>query len=209
MESARNLPIRSLSCSRRFARASRSRPRIPRASWCHPLTRRTEAACQNGTTRLPEWGHLPEWCHPSVRSAAKPDSAAKMAPTACQTGATPQHASQLVPPAGSSPADSAGKLNTGKLGPPPNPLGPESGPPVSSSRQFLSDCQNSATRRFGAKMVPPVSSESCQTGATPRCKLGATPQTGMRKWRRRAGPVRPELLPSARSCRLRGLTHCR
>jgi hypothetical protein len=180
----------------------------------------------------------PRWCHPSVRSprmvppgswspagtAAKPKTVPPVSSDRRQPGATRQSggANWCHPPvrhASSSPADSAWKPETDSWGHPPVRLRQMSRvtewchPPVRRGQLVPSAGSSPADSARKPETVPPVSSRR-QSGATPRfggdrCKLGATPQSEGRKWRRRAGPVRPELLPFARPGRFRGLTQRR
>ena len=138
--------------------------------------------------------------------------------------ATPQSTSRhvrMVPPVSSSPAGSAGKS---KPVPPVSPK--QCHPSVPSAAKNGKRRQDGATRQFrgpvGAGLVgaSPQSArlpEWCHSSIRSAANLvpppnsewptGATPQSGGRKWRRRSGPLRPVLLPSARSDRFQVFTH--
>jgi hypothetical protein len=188
-------------------------PPVSLRGWCHPSVRLRQEA-RNSATR--QFGAPPSWCHPPVRRGqiqAWGRSGGRLVPPASPkgpTGATRQFGrGQLVPPVGSSPAGSVGK--------------PETVPPVSSESRLpgATSRQAGATRQIAQiQLVPPVGLSPAGSARKPetvprpssspaRCKLGATPQSGGRKWRRCCGPLRPELLPFARSCRLWGFTHRR
>ena len=153
---------------------------------CHPQLVPPFSSDRRQTGATPGFAPVnpvPKQCHPSVRARNR---------ATLQFGSQPDWCHPRVRLAGSSPADSAGKLNTGKLGPPPNPLGPESGPPVSSSptaktvppvglspagsvRKPETEPETeppvSSEASYG-QLVPPVSSEHRQTGATRRFVSG-------------------------------------
>ena len=168
-------------------------------------TPRSERQRQNART--------PTWCHPSVRHVSSSPTGSAGKP-------------ETVPPVG--PGNSWGQDSWGHapvhlrriLGATPQSARVR----IGATRRFVSGrdgerTQNSepktedkwghpsvqiASVQIAAKLVPPSGSRP-----STRCQDSATPQTGRRKWRRRSGPLRPELLSFARSCRLRGLTHCR
>ena len=159
-------------------------PPVFRGSCClgPPPIHAAEAASQDGATR--RFGEPPSWCHPPVRRG------------------------QLVPPVGSSTADSAGKLETvpveptsatrqygrGQLVPPANWCHPSrrrqrAGLCHPSIREAQAASRDGATRQFGrGQLVRPVGSSP--VGSSPaepqtvppvssdRRQSGATPRFG-------------------------------
>ena len=159
-------------------------PFNPRASRCHPPIH--QPACQDGATR--------QFVSGRVRREV-------------QTSATRQP--ETVPPVSSERREER-KASTRWCHPPVQRAG------------WCRAGWCPPSIRPTARMVPLVNSERRQPGATPqlgmanwchppvrKCKLGATPQSGGRKWRHRSGPLRPELLPFARSDRFQFVTQRR
>jgi hypothetical protein len=172
---------------------------------CHPPVRRHHARAVGATPQfrdrqpgtkmgppvisVPSAQNPPSWCHPS--DCPNP------------TGATRRFVSGRV---------SRQARNSANR---------QFGEPPTRCHQPPSWCHPSDCRKpTGSQLVPPVGLSPAGSARKPetvprpssspaRCKLGATPQSGGRKWRRCSWPLRPELLPFARSCRLWGFTHRR
>jgi hypothetical protein len=216
-------------------RASRCHPPIhpgesvpppnPPASRCHPPIH--QPACQDGATRQFVSGRVrrevqtsatpqpetvppvsserreerkasPRWCHPPVQRAGWCRAGWCPPPTWCHP---PTRNGQLVPPPSSEvqawchpPIRGAEVASSIRASPPSAGLVGAS----PQSARLPEWCHSSI--RSAANLVPPPNSE---------WPTGATPQSGGRKWRRRSGPLRPELLPFARSDRFQFVTQRR
>ena len=133
-------------------------------NWCHPqLVPPATGATRNGchpqlvppaTGATLQFGSPPNWCHPRVR-ARQPG-----AKTVPPVGSSPKQshpsvriAARLVPPPGSSRRFVSGRFGREaqyrEVG--ATPQSARAG--IGATRQFLSDCQNSATRRFVSSRV--------------------------------------------------------
>ena len=205
------------------------------ANWCHPPVRHAGSSPADSAwkpeTVPPRFS--PKQCHPSVRRHHADLRILGATPLfVFQDGATRQFAERSMPPPSprmvppvsseyqyvSRPGHPPVRLRQGRRGSPEhraqNSATRQSGganwchPPVRHASSSPADSAwkpETVPPRFScSKMVPPVSlpASVCRT-------FGATPQSGGRKWRRCSWPLRPELLPFARSDRFQFVTHRR
>jgi hypothetical protein len=173
----------------------------------------------------------PTQCHPSVRCAAKlvppasPEGTdSSLGPVGRPVGATRQseganwcHPSVRTGPTGATRRFVSGRVSRQAR----NSATRQFGEPPTRCHQPPSWCHPSDCRKpTGSQLVPPVGLSPAGSARKPetvprpssspaRCKLGATPQSGGRKWRRCSWPLRPELLPFARSDRFQFVTQRR
>jgi hypothetical protein len=165
----------------------------------------------------------PTQCHPSVRRGqlvppASPEGTdSSLGPVGRPVGATRQseganwcHPSVRTGPTGATRRFVSGRVSRQAR----NSATRQFGEPPTRCHQPPSWCHPSDCRKpTGSQLVPPVGLSPAGSARKPetvprpssspaRCKLGATPQSGGRKWRRCCGPLRPAMLPFARSCRL-------
>jgi hypothetical protein len=201
-------------------------------SWCHP------SDCRKPTGATRRFVSSPKQCHPPVRRhharavGATPQfrdrqPGTKMGPPVISVPSAQNppswcHPSDCPNPTGATRRFVSRRFVSGRVSRQARNIATRQfGEPPTRCHQPPSWCHPSDCRKpTGSQLVPPVGLSPAGSARKPetvprpssspaRCKLGATPQSGGRKWRRCCGPLRPELLPFARSCRLWGFTHRR
>ena len=203
--------------------------------WCHQPPRMVPPV-SSPTAGSPKQCHPSVRCaaklvlpvSPEGPTGATRDPAHQLVPPVGSSPAGSARKPETVPPASSTASCASSRCHSSAVGATPQfrdrQPGTKMGPPVISvppAQNPPSWCHPSDCRKpTGSQLVPPVGLSPAGSARKPetvprpssspaRCKLGATPQSGGRKWRRCCGPLRPELLPFARSCRLWGFTHRR